>query len=218
MSATPIPIARNGLGLAAIILGLVGLLFGLVPLTGFIAVILGIVGLSLGIAGIGRVRRRQATNRWTTRLGVVASLAAIALGVWGMTIFFGAVDQLDRDLQEIGSTAEVATENPAPAPGKPAVPADQEVAATPIPEREDASRDTDTLGGDGTLVVGTDVQPGTYRTTGADFCVWERRSGVSGDIDEFLAGGVASGPTVVEILATDVAFYTGGCPEWTAVQ
>lgn len=95
------PVARNGFGLAALILGLVGLLFGLVPLTGFMAVILGITGIALGLTGWARVRRGQATNRWATRIGVAASGLAIGIGVWGISIVFGAVDQLDRDIQEI---------------------------------------------------------------------------------------------------------------------
>ena len=93
---------RNGLGIAAIILGLVGILFGLVPLTGFIAVALGITGLCLGFAGRGRIKRFRANNRWTTRSGIAASLVALVLGVWGITIVFDAVDQFDQDIQEIG--------------------------------------------------------------------------------------------------------------------
>lgn len=97
---------RNGLGLAALILGLIGVLFGLVPLTGFIAVGLGLTGLILGFAGIGRLRRGTASNRKTTGFGMAASVAAIALGIWGMTIFFGAVEELDRDLEELESELE----------------------------------------------------------------------------------------------------------------
>ncbi|MBB5790742.1 DUF4190 domain-containing protein [Jiangella mangrovi] len=92
------PAPRNGIGLAAIIVGMAGLVFGLVPLTGFIAIILGLTGLALGLAALGRVRRRQATNKWTTRIAVLVSAGAMALGIWGMTIVFGAVEDLDEGL------------------------------------------------------------------------------------------------------------------------
>jgi hypothetical protein len=55
-------VARNGLGLAGLILGIVGILFGLVPLTFWIAGTLGVIGLSLSFAGRGRVKRGEATN------------------------------------------------------------------------------------------------------------------------------------------------------------
>ncbi len=92
---------KNGFGLTTLIVGLIGILFGLVPITGFVAVGLGIVGLVLGFAALGRLRRRVATNRKTTWIGIVASAVAVALGIWGITIVFSAVDQLDRDLGEI---------------------------------------------------------------------------------------------------------------------
>lgn len=92
---------RNALGIAALALGLVGVLFGLVPLTGFVAIGAGLVGVTLALANRGRLRRGTATNRKTTWSGLVVSLGAIALGIWGMTIVFGAVDQFDQDMEEI---------------------------------------------------------------------------------------------------------------------
>lgn len=92
------PMPRNGLGLAAIIVAMAGLVFGLIPLTGFIAVILGLTGLALGFAALARVRRRQATNKWTTRIAVLLSVGALALGIWGIAIVFGAFDDLDESL------------------------------------------------------------------------------------------------------------------------
>lgn len=67
-----------------------------------------------------------------------------------------------------------------------------------------------------TLVVGTDIQPGTYRTTGptAGFplCYWARLRNTTGDI---ITSGMPTGPASVTILATDKAFQTGGCVEWS---
>lgn len=97
---------RNGLGLAALILALIGLVFGLVPLTGFLAVILGITAVALGFAGRGRIRRQRATNRKATWSGIILGVLAIALGIWGIIIVNDAFEQLDDDMQDLGSITE----------------------------------------------------------------------------------------------------------------
>ncbi|MET8866264.1 hypothetical protein ABZW11_25290 [Nonomuraea sp. NPDC004580] len=67
-----------------------------------------------------------------------------------------------------------------------------------------------------TLHVGTDIQPGTYRTTGpaAGFtmCYWARLRSASGDV---IAAGMPTGAATVTVQPTDKAFQTGGCAEWT---
>lgn len=92
---------RNGLGIAAIVVAFCGVVFGLIPLTGFLAVMAGFTAVILGLAGRRRVKRGHASNGKTAASGVVVGLAALALGVWGMTIVFGAVEQFDQDMQEI---------------------------------------------------------------------------------------------------------------------
>ncbi|MFI6732016.1 hypothetical protein ACIBI9_03705 [Nonomuraea sp. NPDC050451] len=66
-----------------------------------------------------------------------------------------------------------------------------------------------------TLVVGTDIQPGTYRTAGPTagipMCYWARLRSATGDE---IASGMPAGPASVTILATDKAFRTAGCAEW----
>lgn len=71
------------------------------------------------------------------------------------------------------------------------------------------------------LVVGVDIEPGTYTTQGADTsenpgitCTWARLSGLSGRSSEVIDQGVATGATSVTIQPTDKAFVTGGCREW----
>jgi hypothetical protein len=66
-----------------------------------------------------------------------------------------------------------------------------------------------------TLVVGTDIQPGTYRTAGPTagipMCYWARLRSATGDE---IASGMPTGAASVTILATDKAFRTAGCAEW----
>ncbi|MBQ0847088.1 hypothetical protein J8N05_02475 [Streptomyces sp. BH-SS-21] len=74
--------------------------------------------------------------------------------------------------------------------------------------------------GDGDFQVGTDVQPGTYRTTGnADgLCYWERSKDASGEMDSILANDNVSGASYVTILKTDKLFKSSGCKDWEAVD
>jgi hypothetical protein len=117
------PAARNGLGLAAAIIAPIGILFGLVPLTGFIAVICALVAIPLALVGWSRVRRGRATNGKTAMIGLLLGAGALALGVWGITIVFGAVDQLAEDLSGPAPIAAPAARGPAAQ--QPAIEAEQ---------------------------------------------------------------------------------------------
>jgi hypothetical protein len=71
--------------------------------------------------------------------------------------------------------------------------------------------------GEGTYLVGEDIKPGTYRTSGPtdDNCYWARRSGTSGSFSELITNGNPAGPTTVTIKSSDAAFETSGCGDWT---
>lgn len=69
---------------------------------------------------------------------------------------------------------------------------------------------------DGTYAIGTDIQPGVYRTagpvrTGRD-CYYKRLA--SFDSSDIIDNEGTSGPQVVEILPSDVAFSTSNCQPW----
>jgi hypothetical protein len=70
-----------------------------------------------------------------------------------------------------------------------------------------------------TLVVGVDIQPGTYRTAGpvtaSEMCYWARMKGTTADLADVIAAGMPTGPANVTILPTDKSFQTAGCAEWT---
>jgi hypothetical protein len=74
--------------------------------------------------------------------------------------------------------------------------------------------------GPGTLAVGADIQPGTYRaeTSGTgvfDSCYWARLSNLSGGFDAIIANNNFNGVATVEIKPGDAAFETT-CA-WTPV-
>jgi hypothetical protein len=70
--------------------------------------------------------------------------------------------------------------------------------------------------GDGVRVVGSDIQPGIYKTAGAGSCYWARMGDLAGsNINE---NGIVTGPTTVEVLASDKAFKTSGGCDWSRVS
>ena len=74
--------------------------------------------------------------------------------------------------------------------------------------------------GPGTLIVGKDIQPGTYKATATDvFGYWERMKDTLGGADSILANdNVNSGEqAVVTISPSDAAFKSTGFSEWTKV-
>ncbi|MBH5336597.1 hypothetical protein IHE55_18170 [Streptomyces pactum] len=76
------------------------------------------------------------------------------------------------------------------------------------------------IDGDGTFEVGSDVKPGTYRTTGNDElggCYWERAKDSSGEMDSILANDNVTGASYVTIKPTDKIFKSNGCNDWEAV-
>lgn len=74
--------------------------------------------------------------------------------------------------------------------------------------------------GDGDFQVGTDIKPGTYRTTGNTdgMCYWERAKDSSGEMDSLLANDNVTGTSYVTVKATDKLFSSSGCKDWEAVD
>lgn len=77
--------------------------------------------------------------------------------------------------------------------------------------------------GDGTWLVGTDIQPGTYRSPGAtpriNFCWWGRLSDTTGDAHAITASGTANAgeQIVVTISPADRAFKATNCEPFVKV-
>lgn len=74
--------------------------------------------------------------------------------------------------------------------------------------------------GDGDFRVGSDVKPGTYRTTGNTdgMCYWERAKDAKGEMESILANDNVSGTSYVAVKATDKLFKSNGCKDWEAVD
>ncbi|MFG2215652.1 MULTISPECIES: DUF4190 domain-containing protein [unclassified Streptomyces] len=106
--------ARNGLGIAALILGVIGAVSGLIPFLFWLAGILGLIALILGLAGRGRAKRGEATNKGMATFGAVLGLISLILTVVGAVITFKAVDDAVNDLNKAVSDT---TASAKPKPG-----------------------------------------------------------------------------------------------------
>jgi hypothetical protein len=70
---------------------------------------------------------------------------------------------------------------------------------------------------DGDYIVGTDIQPGTYRSSGQSGCYWARLKGFGHTTDDVLANDNTDSPAVVTIAATDKGFEATRCGTWTLI-
>ena len=65
--------------------------------------------------------------------------------------------------------------------------------------------------GNGTHLVGTDIQPGRYLAAHLDGCSWARLKDASGSLDAIIANDNAAGQAIVDIAATDALFESSDC-------
>lgn len=145
----------------------------------------------------------EGENDLTFRIGDDESTSKTIRVIYDASLAAGPSEEASPDEAE---SAEPTPEEPTPPPTPAATPA-----PTPVPTPVVATF------GSGDLIVGEDVQPGTYRTrTAAAFCYWERLSGFGGTLDDIIANGTGEGYFVVSIAPTDAGFSSDGCGSWSA--
>jgi hypothetical protein len=107
---------------------------------------------------------------------------------------------------------ETPESDPTPTPEPEATPTpEQEPAPEPPPEPSDPA----IAFGDGTQVVGEDIQPGIYFANDvSDSCYWERLSGFSGDLDDVIANQLSGDRQIVTIHPSDAGFSSSRCGGW----
>lgn len=141
----------------------------------------------------------------------------VPLGTFVLGIIIGAAPS--------DSTTPVASDEPAAAPtvtvtAEPAPAETVTVKETVTAKPPKPAGPSGTIDGDGTWLVGQDVKAGTYRAKPGpdDNCYWARLKGTSGELDDILANGNPTGPTVVTIRSSDKAFETSSCGTWERIS
>ncbi|WP_314412984.1 hypothetical protein [Streptomyces sp. DSM 40484] len=147
----------------------------------------------------------------------------IALGVVVSVVVIGAVSANSGDGDggsgsDKGSSASVGRDTGRKAGG--AADADADTKSDTKADKAAGAEKKTAFEGDGDFQVGTDVRPGTYRTTGnADALgYWERAKDASGEMDSIIANDNVSGTSYVTVLKSDKLFKSGGCKDWEAVD
>ena len=72
--------------------------------------------------------------------------------------------------------------------------------------------------GAGAYIAGTDMVPGTYRSSGGHNCYYERLRDFTGGMNSIIANGNTNNPTIVTIAPTDVGFQSQNCGTWTKLE
>ncbi|MGH3694189.1 MAG: hypothetical protein ACRDRX_09460 [Pseudonocardiaceae bacterium] len=149
--------------------------------------------------------------RWSSGATVLALIIAIVANLAVIAVIASRTDP-----------TPVITARP-PALTLPGVlPAPPAPAVSPAPATSPALPSTlATTFGEGRFVVGTDIAPGTYQTTGKSGrsdCYWERLKDTNGTTASIIDNDLAPGPATVTIDQTDGAFQTRWCRTWTKVS
>ena len=104
-----------------------------------------------------------------------------------------------------GSNSTTTTTSAAPA----AAPAQQSAPSAAAP-----ASNTDQFTS-GTYQVGSDIQPGRYKTPGGSFCGWSRDSSDDGQLSSIIANDIVQGPGSVTIKSSDKFVEFSGDCTWT---
>lgn len=166
-------------------------------------------------------------------LGIIGSLVGVVvLIVFGVAISYGAsgtpsLSLADRQATSDVSAAQTAAANVAIDQTAVAVsnsstpflytPTVTDVPVTPTPPPTVTQAPTFATFTDGTFQVGSDIQPGTYRTQiSSSGCYYARLKGFGGTTDDILANNLTDYPAIVTILPSDKGFESQNCGTWTA--
>lgn len=95
------PAPAAGMQTAAMVCGIVGSVIALVPILGLIGLALGLVAFVLGAIAW---KRRAGHPRGVAAAGIILGAVAILLGIVGLVIVNNAIDDLDRDINEINES------------------------------------------------------------------------------------------------------------------
>ena len=113
-------------------------------------------------------------------------------------------------------TAAAATQTPVTSTPTPTATPTPTPTATPAPTA--TATPTSQTFGDGTWIIGLDIQPGLWRNDdSSDFCYWARLSGLGGELDDIISNEFSSIIQTVEIKPSDLAFEADRCGTWSQI-
>ncbi|WP_231626976.1 hypothetical protein [Streptomyces apocyni] len=138
-----------------------------------------------------------ARHKVLTGIGAIAAVVVIATAVNG-----GGDDGGDKEDQASSSVKDGDTKKDGDAKG------------------EKKEKKESGLGGSGTYEVGSDIKPGTYRSTGNSdgMCYWERAKDSTGEMESIIANDNVTGTAYVTVKESDKIFKSTECKSWETVD
>lgn len=154
-----------------------------------------------------------------------AAVAVVALGIGAVIGSAGHSTDTTAGNAGTASTAQAAapaTSAAVTTPSASAIASSPKTSSAAAAPATSASTVPTTVSGDGEYLVGTDMQPGTYRTAGPSdgslgMCYWERDKNASGDFDAIIANDNLTGSGLVTVQRGEY-FKTTGCQNWVRVS
>ncbi|NJP96648.1 hypothetical protein HCN51_45700 [Nonomuraea sp. FMUSA5-5] len=210
---------QNGLAISAMVLGIIGTLFGFIPVLGLLSLPLGLTGLVLGLVTVKAMMAGRTSTGFTVT-GLVTSVSAVIL-FFAQAVLWGSV------LSEPSSSAVVSQDGrerlilptqPQPSQAESVLPPETsqavvpETSSQPRPERSTAGY------GEGMYKVGSEIEPGTYRTAGGDRCYYSRLRDATGGIGSIIANDNLRGQGYVALQETDAYINFSGDCLWEPVD
>jgi hypothetical protein len=219
VSQAPTPRPTNTAATTGFVLALIAAVVACIPLLGTVSWILAPVGIVFAIVGLSQATpSRGGVGRPMAIWGIVLGAVALVICAVYVTAIAKAAHTTSTVSPGGGSGYSAPYTYSAPAPGD----------TYPPPSYSSGSSSGSSSGGAasapavdpntfsaGTYEVGTEIQPGTYKTTGSDWCYYERDKNLDGDINSIIDNDNVQGQGVVQIKPSDKYVKFSGTCTWT---
>jgi hypothetical protein len=211
----PAPRQTNSAATAGFVIALVAAVVACIPLLGTISWLLAPVGIVFAIIGLSRATpSRAAVGRTMAIWGIVLGVLALVI----CSIYVSAIAKSASTTTSSSSGYPAPYTYSAPAPSYTYTP----------PSYSSGGSNSSSSGGSytaptadpntfsaGTYEVGTEIQPGTYKTTGSSWCYYERDKNLDGDLGSIIANDNVSGQGVMKVASSDKYIKFDGTCSWT---
>jgi hypothetical protein len=211
----PAPRQANSAATAGFVIALVAAIVACIPLLGTISWLLAPVGIVFAIVGLTRATPSRAA------VGRSMAIWGIALGVLALIICSIYVSAIARSARTSSSSYSAPDTYSAPAPSYTYSPPSYSSGSSSGSYSSSSGGSYTTPAADpntfsaGTYEVGTEIQPGTYKTTGSSWCYWERDKDASGEFSSIISNGNSNGPGIVTVKSSDGYVEFSGTCTWT---
>ncbi|HEY2195778.1 MAG TPA: DUF4190 domain-containing protein [Actinomycetospora sp.] len=213
------PRPTNNAATTGFVLALIAAVVACIPLLGTLSWILAPIGIVFAAVGLYRATpSRGGVGRTMAIWGVVLGvLALIICSVYVTAIAKSARSASSPTSSSSGYSAPYTYTAPAPAYTPPSYSSGSssgsyssssgDSASTPAPDPNTFTA--------GTYEVGTEIQPGTYKTTGSSYCYYERDKNLDGEIGSIIDNDIVQGQGVMQVKSSDKYIKFSGTCTWT---